>query len=45
MTQPSFTCPRCGRTSYHPDDVANNYCGNCHWWTGDPILGQYEPPK
>lgn len=27
---PSFTCPLCKMTSYHPDDVANSYCGNCH---------------
>ena len=31
---PSFTCPRCGRVSYHPDDVAAGYCGACHDWTG-----------
>ncbi|HEY7009046.1 MAG TPA: hypothetical protein VH395_08910 [Jatrophihabitantaceae bacterium] len=42
MTAPSFTCPRCGRTTYHPDDVAHGYCGACHWWTGDPELGAPE---
>lgn len=26
----SITCPRCGMTSYHPGDVENLYCGNCH---------------
>jgi ribosomal protein L37E len=26
---PSFTCPRCGRTSYHPMDVQHHYCGHC----------------
>lgn len=31
--QPSITCPRCGKTSYHPDDVKQGYCGNCHDWT------------
>ncbi len=31
-----FTCPRCGRTSYHPTDKAEGYCGNCHDWTGQP---------
>lgn len=25
-----FTCPDCGRTSYHPKDVESQYCGNCH---------------
>jgi len=28
--QPAITCPDCGRTSWHPDDVANGYCGACH---------------
>ena len=32
----SFTCPRCGRTSHHPDDVRERYCGACHDWTGEP---------
>jgi anaerobic ribonucleoside-triphosphate reductase len=31
-----FTCPRCGRTSYHPDDRRHGYCGACHDWTGTP---------
>lgn len=26
----SFTCPRCFRTSYHPTDIAQRYCGACH---------------
>jgi hypothetical protein len=26
----SFTCPVCGRTSYHPKDIAEHYCGACH---------------
>ena len=30
----SFTCPRCGMTSYNPNDVREGYCGNCHDWTG-----------
>lgn len=30
----SFTCPRCWRTSYHPDDEQYGYCGNCHDFTG-----------
>jgi hypothetical protein len=25
-----FTCPDCKRTSYHPEDVKHQYCGNCH---------------
>ena len=27
---PSITCPQCGRTSYHPQDIRHMYCGNCH---------------
>lgn len=25
-----FTCPRCGRTSPHPEDARQGYCGACH---------------
>jgi transcriptional regulator with XRE-family HTH domain len=28
-----ITCPRCGRTSFNPNDVREGYCGNCHDWT------------
>jgi hypothetical protein len=28
--RPSYTCLDCGRTSYNPNDIANQYCGNCH---------------
>lgn len=38
----SITCPRCHRTSYHPDDIDTGYCGACHWWTSDPVLGAPE---
>lgn len=38
----SITCPRCGRTSYNPNDVKAGYCGWCHWWTSDPLLGSPE---
>jgi ribosomal protein L37E len=24
---PAITCPKCGRTSYHPKDIAKRYCG------------------
>lgn len=30
MGQESYTCPKCGMTSYHPDDIKYEYCGNCH---------------
>ena len=38
-TAAAITCPCCGITSHHPQDVEQGYCGLCHWWTGDPVLG------
>jgi len=35
----SFTCPKCYRVSFHPDDEKHGYCGYCHSFTGVP---QYE---
>lgn len=32
---PSITCPACGRTSHHPNDVRERYCGACHAWHDD----------
>ncbi|MBN3948400.1 MAG: hypothetical protein HWQ38_18875 [Nostoc sp. NMS7] len=29
---PSITCPVCGKTSYNPNDIINNFCGNCQGW-------------
>ena len=26
----SITCPKCGMTSHHPEDIKQNYCRNCH---------------
>jgi hypothetical protein len=34
-----FTCPCCGAVSYNATDREQNFCGACHWWTGDPALG------
>lgn len=31
-----FTCPRCRRTSHHPDDKRHGYCANCHAYTAAP---------
>jgi ribosomal protein S27AE len=31
---PSITCPKCGRTSYHPKDIAEHYCGVCGYYDG-----------
>lgn len=33
---PSITCPHCGRTSYHPKDIGNNFCGVCGFWGDRP---------
>jgi len=35
-----FTCPRCGRTSYHPEDIREGYCGACRDWTGRAAAGE-----
>ncbi len=31
----SYTCPRCGMTSYNEHDISNRYCANCHDWEID----------
>jgi hypothetical protein len=28
--RPMFTCPKCGRISHNPNDLAHRYCGACH---------------
>ena len=33
---PSITCPVCGRTSYHPIDIAEGWCANCNDYTSRP---------
>jgi hypothetical protein len=32
---PYIRCAGCGRISYHPTDIAENYCGACHDWFTD----------
>lgn len=32
----SFTCPACGRTSYHPEDEKQRYCGACREFFNGP---------
>ena len=41
-TGAGFTCPRCGRTSHHPEDIREGYCAHCHAWTGDEARGIIE---
>jgi hypothetical protein len=33
----TYTCPRCGRVSHNPNDLANRYCGACHLFEDDLI--------
>lgn len=35
----SITCLGCGFTSFHPKDIENHYCGHCHIWHDDYVLG------
>jgi hypothetical protein len=36
---PVFICPRCGRSSYNPQDIVNRYCGVCGFADdGPPVL-------
>ena len=35
----TITCPRCGRTSYNPEDVKQRYCGACHMYHDDMDTG------
>jgi len=34
MSQPSFTCPRCGNQSYAREDIDNGFCWICDDVTG-----------
>ncbi len=34
----SITCPECGVTSRHPQDIEEGYCFRCHWWTSRPDM-------
>jgi hypothetical protein len=33
LSEAHITCPVCDKTSWHPKDVIEGYCGNCHAWT------------
>lgn len=39
-----FTCPRCGRTSWHPEDKRQGYCGACHAFTASPAVAVRRGP-
>ena len=42
---PRFTCPICGRTSYHPTDVKEGYCGACTRGRASPSPAVPRPPS
>lgn len=42
VDQPSITCPVCGMTSYHPEDIRQGYCGRCHDYTSPSSDGSPE---
>jgi protein-arginine kinase activator protein McsA len=42
MSEQSITCPKCGMTSHHPQDVLEKYCGNCHQFHSD-MLDEVDP--
>jgi hypothetical protein len=33
----TYTCPRCGRVSYNPHDLAHRYCGACKRFEDEPL--------
>lgn len=39
----TFTCPACDSSTPNPDDVAQQYCPSCHWYTGVPELAAQRP--
>lgn len=36
--QTSITCTNCWRTSYHPRDVLEGFCGNCNQYFPDGVV-------
>ena len=40
--QPSITCPVCAATSYHPEDIRQGYCGQCHAFTTPKVVSAHE---
>lgn len=33
---PGITCRPCHLTSFHPEDIANRFCGKCGRWHLEP---------
>ncbi len=49
MTAPDpvrgYQCDTCGSVSVIPDDVKEQYCGQCHLWnTGVEVVANWEDP-
>lgn len=42
---PPFTCPKCQRTSMHPQDLRQGYCANCRDFTGIGMLLELGLPR
>jgi hypothetical protein len=36
VSNPVFTCPVCGRSSWNTNDAREGYCGACHGYTTAP---------
>lgn len=45
LDRPSISCPRCGLVSYHPKDIEERYCANCHMWHDDMVDRPYTLTK
>jgi hypothetical protein len=41
--QEFFECPVCKMKSYHPQDIAFGYCGNCHAFTKGEVSVDQDP--
>lgn len=35
----SITCPKCGRTSWNPNDIRQKWCGNCYAYHSSLLYG------
>lgn len=44
-TNEAITCLLCGRTSHHPKDISERYCGNCHMFHEAVIAARKEFAK
>jgi len=38
----STRCPKCELVSYHPEDIKQKYCDNCHMFYRDMV--EHTPP-